>query len=140
MMFFKSIFISFTVWVLTALLNALLMGSVLFFLSDEFKYFPSAFGFTLFFTLIFSMPAVFVLWIVLLANWDEQTLFRSLLKTGFIVSILSSVVAYFLPFGVIKSERPLLSLCIVIAAISSIMMHHSMISSINKNKTTHSHA
>ncbi|MEO6731431.1 MAG: hypothetical protein ABIN01_09450 [Ferruginibacter sp.] len=86
------------------------------------------------------MPAVFVLWIVLLANWDEQTLFRSLLKTGFIVSILSSVVAYFLPFGVIKSERPLLSLCIVIAAISSIMMHHSMISSINKNKTTHSHA
>ena len=140
MRFFRSIFITFTVWNLTALLNALLMGTVLSILSNEFRQWSFTFGFAIVFTLIFSIPGIFIFWVVLTIKWHDDDLFRSLLKVGFIVSALSSLILYNLPFGLTNHEMFLLSLCIVIAAIASIMMHRSTIISINNNKQIESHA
>jgi hypothetical protein len=139
MIIIKSIWITFRVWVLAALFNALFIGTALPFLSSEFDGWVSRFLVSFIFTLIFSIPALFIFWIVLLVNWNEDILFRSLLQTGIVVSAISSLVLYALPLTESKGATFLLSLCVVIATISSIMMNHRLIKSNypTKNQTDH---
>ena len=130
----KSIFLSFTIWVLTALLNACLGGTWLSVFSNEFSAWQLIFLQVFVCTLFFSVPGMFIFWIVLLVNWEQERLFRVLLKTAFVVSILSSVILYFLPVDVVDDQQFFLSLCVVIASIASIMIHHSTIKTISANK------
>ena len=133
----KSIFAGFTVWVLTALLNAVLSSTVISFFSSEFNRWPSTFLLVFIFTLIFSIPGIFLFWITLLVNWNAEGLFRILLRLGFIVSGLSSLLIYALPMEMETGQLLLLSLCMVIATVTSIMLHHSILKSItaiNKNE------
>ena len=134
MRFFKSIFTAFTIWVLAALLNALLSGSWVTFFSKEMFSWPGAFILVFIFTLIFSIPGMFIFWIVMLINWNEELLFRTLLKTGFIISALSSLWLYLLDDFGMKGQQLFLSLGIVISAIGSIMAHHSILKMIYTNK------
>ena len=120
---------------LASLLNALLSGTVLFLFSTKFNYWPSAAGEVFFLTLVFSTPPNFIIWIVLLVNWHKDLLFRSLLKAGLTLSFLSSLVTFILPLGLAPGYQLLVSLCIVVAAISSIMLHHSIIVLTTKRKT-----
>lgn len=130
----KSIFSSFTVWILTALLNAVLSGTVVSILSSESESWPSTVLLVFIFTLVFSIPGIFIFWIILLVNWEAEGLFRILLRLGFIVSILSSLLVYVLPMGMEKGQLLLLSLCMMTATITSIMVHHSILMSITKKK------
>lgn len=127
----KSIFTCFTIWVLTALLNALLSGTWLSIFSNETGHWPEAFFIILISTLIFSIPGAFVLWIVLLINWNARLLFRTLLGTALVVSVLSSGLLYILPVDIIKGKQFFLSTCMVISSVASIMIHHTNIKSIN---------
>jgi hypothetical protein len=133
MMFIRSIYLSFTIWVLTVLLDALLYGTWLSLFSKEFSQWWEAFIAVVFFTLLFSIPGMFIFWMVLLVNWKQELLFRSLLKTIIIVSAVSSMLLYLLPLGVLRAQLIFLSRCIVIAAIVSTMIHHRKILSIIKN-------
>ncbi|MEP7142337.1 MAG: hypothetical protein ABI707_05690 [Ferruginibacter sp.] len=140
MRFIKSIFLSFTIWVLTALLNAIFSGSWLALFSIELKNWPTAFLVVLICTLVFSIPGMFIFWIVLLVRWNKDLLFRSLLQTGFIISALSSLLLFILPVNELKGQQAFLSLFIVIAVITSVMIHHSIIKSISKNIMTENDA
>ena len=134
MTLFKSILLSFTVWVMAALFNACLGGTWLSFFSNEFSTWQVIVLQVFVCTLFFSLPGMFIFWIVLLVNWEQERLFRVLLKTAFVVSILSSVILYFLPVDVVDDQQFFLSLCVVIASIASIMIHHSTIKTISANK------
>jgi hypothetical protein len=134
MKFIKSIFTAFTIWVLAAMLNALLSGSWVTFFSNEMYSWPGAFILVLIFTLIFSIPGMFIFWIVMLVNWNEELLFRTLLKAGFIISALSSLWLYLLDDFGINGQELFLSLGIVISAIASIMAHYRIFKMIYTNK------
>jgi hypothetical protein len=140
MVLIKSIFLSFTIWVLTALLNAVLAVTWLSIFSNEFTCLPAAILVVFIFTLIFSIPGMVIFWIVLLVNRDEELLFRSLLKTGFIVSALSSLMLYILNDDMIGGQKLFLPSCIVIASVASIMIHHPGINSISASKILKNHA
>ncbi|MBC7886610.1 MAG: hypothetical protein H7Z13_01880 [Ferruginibacter sp.] len=130
----KSILLSFSHWVLTALLNALLSGGWLSFFSTECNPWPGAYLLVFICTLVFSIPGIFIFWIVLLVNWDEDLLFRSLLKTGCIVAALTSLLLFVLPVDSIKGQQLFLSCCMLVASGASIMIHHSIIKSITPCK------
>lgn len=100
----KTIFLTFTIWVLTALLNGLLSGTWLILYSVEFNEWAVACFSVFIATLFFSIPGTFILWLVFLVNNKEEYLFRSLLKTGFIVSSLSSAFIFILPLGLPKNR------------------------------------
>ncbi len=133
MKFIKSIFLSFTIWILTALLNALLSGAILSF--TGLNQWPGALLLAFVFTLVFSVPGMFIFWIVLLTNWNDAILFRIMLRTGFIISGLSSLLLLIVPDNDVKAHFFLLSFCVVVAAIASIMVHHPIIQSVCRNKT-----
>ena len=126
MRFFKSIFLCFTIWVLTALINTLLSGTMLLFFSFDFHLSYSVFFLVFFFTLIFSIPAMFIFWNVLMIYWNNKNLFLILLRVGFITSCLSIPLVIKLLDEQMTTEM-WLSIFVIISAIGSIMFHHSII-------------
>ena len=126
MIFFKSIFLCLTIWVLTALINTLLSGTMLLFFSFDFHLSYSVFLLVFFFTLIFSIPAMFIFWNVLMIYWNNKNLFLILLRVGFITSCLSIPLVIKLLDEQMTTEM-WLSIFVIISAIGSIMFHHSII-------------
>lgn len=126
MRFFKSIFLCLTIWVLTALINTLLSGTMLLFFSFDFHLSYSVFFLVFFFTLIFSIPAMFIFWNVLMIYWNNKNLFLILLRVGFITSCLSIPLVIKLLDEQMTTEM-WLSIFVIISAIGSIMFHHSII-------------
>jgi hypothetical protein len=134
--YLKSILHSFTVWVLAALSNAILSACCLSVAPNEFDHWGEAFILAFFFTLVFSIPAVFVFWVAYMTNKmvDGNSLFRVLLRTGFITAAISGIL-FFVSFKVMfKGFTFFLMLSIIVAAISSIMLHHNFIINNHKNK------
>ncbi|MEJ7589141.1 MAG: hypothetical protein WKI04_16410 [Ferruginibacter sp.] len=138
MKFFKSVIISFTIWIMTGILNTLLSGSYLYYFSNEFSDAPGTYLLSFIFTLVFSIPGIFIFWLVLLVNRNSKLLFRSLLQAGFLISALSSLLLFALPFNHAKGQLVFLSGCIVVSPIASIMLHHSPIRSSTETKQ-HNH-
>ena len=126
MRFFKSIFLCLTIWVLTALINTLLSGTMLLFFSFDFHLSYSVFFLVFFFTLIFSIPAMFIFWNVLMIYWNNKNLFLILLRVGFITSCLSIPLVIKLLDEQMTTEM-WLSIFVIISAIGSIMFHHLII-------------
>ncbi len=140
LIFIRSLVLCFTVWVLTALLNTALAGTWLCLFANEYNQFSGTYMMVLIFTLIFSVPGMFFFWIILLATWDNENLFRTLLKAGMVISSLSTMILFVLPHGLARHEIIPLSACIIIAAVASIMIHHFWIKSISTNKKTEHYA
>jgi len=140
MKFFKSIFSAFTIWVWAALLNALLSATWLGLFSTECSYWPAGFGLTLVFTLIFSIPGMFIFWLVLLINWEKAMLFQSLLKAGFILSSLSSLILFLFDDTELERQQLFLSLSIVISSLTSIMVHFTIFKNIPSHKISNNYA
>ncbi len=126
MKLFKSIFICCSIWLLAGLLNALLFATWLSLFTTEFHHWPRTFGLALIFSLLFSVPGMFIFWVVFVVNWSCDLLFRHLLNAGLILSVLSSLLL-FLFDGEIQKQQFVLACYIVIAALSSIMIHHTFI-------------
>jgi hypothetical protein len=140
MQFFKSILSTFTIWVLAALLNASLSATWLWLFSNEYNHWPVVFALTLVFTLFFSIPGMFVFWLILLINWDKVMLFQTLLKAGAIISLLSSLFLFVLNDQELERHQFFLSLSIVISSIASIMMHFSIFNNLLSNKKPNKYA
>ena len=122
--FIRSILLSFTIWVLTALLNAAIGGTWLCLFTNEYSGPTSTYMMVLVITLLFSVPGMFFFWIVLLASWEGEHLFRTLLKAAMVISALSALLLFMLPHGLARSEIFALSACVIIAAVTSVMLHH----------------
>jgi hypothetical protein len=120
---------TFTIWVLTALINAVISACCLAFSNTEFNVWILAFLLTLFFTLLFSVPAVFIFFICFAATSksDAGHLFRVLLVAAFVTAIISAAGFYVAFYYQFKTFTIFLTLSIVISAISSIMLHHKFI-------------
>ncbi len=140
MKFFKSIFSTFTIWVLAALLNALISATWMSLFATEFNRWPVWFFLSVVFTLFFSLPGVFIFWLVLLANWQKPLLFQTLLKVGFIISSLSSLFLFVLNDHEIEGQQFPLSLSIIISSIASIMIHFTILKNISLNKIANDYA
>ena len=130
----RSIFLSFTVWVLAALFNAILSSTCLYFFMPDFQYWAGGIAVVFFLSLIFSVPGIIIFWIVILFNWDEDTLFRSLLKAGFIIAMASSLFLFTPIFKDFLKHPMILAPCILVATIGAIMLHHSTILSFFSKK------
>lgn len=130
----KSSFVCFTIWMLAALFNAMLTSICLYSFSADFTPRDGNFFLVFIFSLIFSVPGIIIFWIVLLVNWNEDMLFRTLLKTGFIVAAASSLFLCTPIFDGITKHPLSLAPCIIIATIGSIMLHHSLIISFFSKK------
>jgi hypothetical protein len=140
MKFFKSIFSAFTIWVLAALLNALISATWMSLFATEFNRWPVWFFLSVAFTLFFSVPGVFIFWLVLLANWQKPLLFQTLLKAGLIISSLSSLFLFVLNDHEIEGQQFAQSLSIIISSIASIMMHFPILKNIPSNKIANDYA
>ena len=136
----KAIFLTFTIWLLTALLNGLLSGTWLVFYSVEFNEWTIGCFSVFIATLFFSIPGTFILWLVFLVNSKEEYLFRSLLKAGFIVSSLSSAFIFVLPLGLGKREFLMVFLLAILSLTTAIMIHHAAIRTKTSHKTIENYA
>ena len=126
---------TFTIWVLTALINAILSASVLAFSDTEFNAWFFAFLLAFFFTLIFSVPAIFIFLIFFTATEKDDAgyLFRTLLITGFITASISAAAFYAAFNTAFKGFTILLMFSIVLSTLSAIMLHHKFIVAISKS-------
>lgn len=140
MRFFKSIFTTFTIWVLAALINALLSATWLWLFSIEYNHWPTGFALTLVFTLLFSTPGIFIFWLLLLINWEKAMLFQTLLKAGFLISSLSSLILFLFDDTELEGQQLFLTLSIIISSIVSIMTHFTIFKNISSNKISNDYA
>ena len=140
MRFFKSIFTTFTIWVLAALINALLSATWLWLFSNEYNHWPTGFALALVFTLLFSTPGIFIFWLLLLINWEKAMLFQTLLKAGFLISSFSSLILFLFEDTELEGQQLFLSLSIVISSTASIMMHFTIFKTFPSNKISNNYA
>ena len=124
---------TFTIWVLAALINALLSASCLFFTGHES--WPGAFMLSLIFTLLFSCPGIFIFWVTFISTPknDAAYLFRRLLKCTIIAAAVSATGFAVLFHGEFANCIFLLGWSIVIAGIVAVLAHNGFIVAICKN-------
>lgn len=139
--FIKISICTFTIWVLAALINAILSASCLLFKPGEFDNWADNFGLSFVVTLVFSVPSIFIIWLLFLMNntKDIQTLFQLLYRTAFILAVFSAALFAVSFYAMFQNYVFLLGLCILVAAVTAIMCHHSFIATIYKQKL-YSHA
>lgn len=127
---------SFTIWVLAALINAILSTCCLSVAPNNFGNWIENFTLIFFLTLVFSIPAIFIFWIIYMTTpMDGNALFPQLLRTGFIMAFISAVLFFIFFNSMFKSGAFFLALSIIVAAVTSIMLHHHFIVASYKNKT-----
>ena len=118
---------TFTIWLLTASINALLAGIAVAIINHEYGRVPEFCLISGILSLVFSVPGFFIFWIVLLVKAAKQergrTLFRAALGTGFILSAATAACSYGLLFNAVKNYSFVLILIIVLSFLSSIMIH-----------------
>jgi hypothetical protein len=126
---------TFTIWVLTALINAVVSASVLAFSDTEFNMWSFTFLLAFFFTLIFSVPAGFIFFILFTVTEksDAGYLFRVLLVTGFITASISTALFYTAFNTAFKGFTIFLVFSIVLSTISAILLHHKFIAATCKS-------
>jgi hypothetical protein len=117
--FIKSSFFTFTIWIVTAMLNSLLYA-VIFSLGNLVKDgFIETAGIVFFFSLLMSVSA----------NCQHEQLSRILLRTVFILTLFTVMVITLVPGGTQKGHWLLQSSIIVVSAIISVMLHHRFLKS-----------
>lgn|GEM_PF-2084069 len=129
MNFIKTTFFTFTIWIVTALVNGLLYAVIFSLGNMGNDYFIETAGMVFFFSLLISVPAVFVLWIVFLTSCQNEQLTRILLRTVFILSLFTVIVIALVPGGTQNGHWLLQSSIIIVSAIISLMLHHRFLKS-----------
>lgn len=130
----RTIVVTFTTWVLTALLNGLLAGTWLVLFPPFKEYWAIYYLSSFLTTLVLSTPGYFIYWIVFLTSSAEGKLFGILLRTGLIISFLSAMLFFLLPFVNFGHQEFFLSACTIISTIAAIMIHHRSIQLIDAKK------
>ncbi len=132
------VFVNFTLWMLTALVNGLLGGTWCYVFVANWKSWWEHCLLIFLATLVFSVPGFFIIWIVLLGNYASPGLFRSLLKAGLVVSALSSMLLLCFD-DFIVGQQLMLAVLTVLSTLVSIMLLHSIINYFFNHKNAFSH-
>lgn len=133
--FFKTCFLTFTIWVFAASVNGLLYA-VVFTLGNIVRNdFIESFGLAFIFSAFFSAPAAFCLWIVFITNSEKENLSKILLQAVFVLSLCSCVLIQFLPNDVYKGHWLLLSAIIVVSSVTSVLLHHRFLRSLHHSQS-----
>lgn len=130
MTLFKSVFICFTIWVLTGLLNGVMAGSFIILTTEAFYQWPFEIIEVALCTLVCSIPGMFVFWLVMLFNWKQELLFRRMLLAGFIITALSTFLVFCMPDFIPKNRQVGIAVLTIISITGSLMMHHRYIKAI----------
>ncbi len=131
----QTIIYSFTIWIVAALINAVLNATLLGFSEFRNESWPGAFVLALIFSLLFSAPGILILWVVFLINMDEEELFKIILKSGILLSICTAIFFMCTLGRQFEEHSTLMAMFSVVSAIVAIMVHHQLITTINKNQS-----
>jgi putative effector of murein hydrolase len=137
-LFIKTTFFSFTIWVLTAFINGALYAIVFCLGKLVHSDFAESFALAIIFSMLFSIPAIFCLWLVFLHNNEEDDLSVRLLKAAFVLSSLSCLLLLLLPEDVVNGHWLLLSLIIVVSSLVAVLIHHPILKSFHKQNQSNS--
>lgn len=135
--FVRSVFLCITIWVLTGILSGLLTGSCLMFIQSSTELWPGIVLFVGLFTMAFSIPGMFVFLLIVIWNWNSPALFRIMLRCAAMLPLLSTSLLYLFPMGLDRNEFSVISIGVTISCLTSVMLHHSIIKSINENNISH---
>lgn len=127
--FLKTCFCTFTIWIVAALVNSILYAIIFNLGNIVRENFSESVGLAFFFSLLFSAPAVFFLWIVFLVNSENENLSKILLRAVFILSLFSCVFIAFVPDEVYKGHWLLLGFIIIVSSVISVLLHHRFLKS-----------
>lgn len=127
MKFIRISFICCSIWVCAALINGSLAATWLWFHNTRFNNWFEVFLPSGFISLPLSVPGMFLFWIVFLVNEGKDKLFLLLLKTALLVASSASLIFYLIAGSKFSGDNPVLILLAFIAAISSLMLHRSVI-------------
>jgi hypothetical protein len=125
--FLKISFFTFTIWILAAFINAVLFTLVFNISGLVINNVNETIILSFLFSLLFSVPAIFFLWIVFLASSGHRNLSSILLKTAFVLALLSCIFIPLVPGDVYEGHWFLLSFIIVTSSVSSVLLHHSFL-------------
>jgi hypothetical protein len=119
---------TFTIWILTSLINGLLCGAYVSITIRNHEDFLFNTICSLFISLLFSAPGFFIFWIVLLLKVAAKTygraLFRAALSTGFLLATATAIICsqFFNP-EFPGNRYVWILLFAILSAMSGIMMH-----------------
>ena len=125
--YIKITVITFTTWLVFAMVNGFLTG-IFITITRHNPYDCALFiviGF--FISLLFSTPGFFIFWIILLisfANHNQQrALFRHALSAGFVLSSTAAIACSHIFLQHFSSYKYILILLVIVSCITSIMIH-----------------
>ncbi len=136
--FIKTVSASFTIWVAAALINGLLVAALSLFVNHDSGELGLTFGLVIVFSLLFSIPGIFIFWLFFIANYFQEGLFQLLLKTALFTSLFSALIFFGWVGRGFHSDNIWLIIFAVVAAVASVMIHHGSVRNIvneNKNQT-----
>ncbi len=130
--FIRISFFSFSIWLTAAFINGLLYATVFSLGELADVHFAEGFGLCTVFSLVFSFPAACCLWLVFLTRAKAPGLPGILLKVSFVLSLVSCLFIMALPKEVYRGHWLLLTLIILFSSTSSVLLHHGILRSFNK--------
>ena len=133
--YLKITFRTFTIWILTSVINGTLWAFYISFSKDVFGNLAGDALLIFSASLFFSAPGFFIFWIILLIKLGngtyERALFRAALSTGFILAVLFGLIGLVIFGPQFLPDKYVGILFPVVSAITSIMIHFSYFKKIN---------
>lgn len=125
---------TFTIWIMASLINGLLCGISLSVINLNYTEIIPDSIVIFFISLFFSAPGVFIFWIVLLIKIagyiTERALFRTALGTGFVLASATAAFCSKMFSDEFSNHSFVIAACIILSAMSSIMLHFNQIKKI----------
>lgn len=131
---FKTTFFSFTIWLSAAIINGMLFAGIFSLGHLNRLQFWDSLGTAIIFSLLFSAPASFCLFLYFITHTGQRALSASLLKLSVVLSVFSCLFIAALPQHVYKGHWLLLSFIIVSSTVLAVLLHHPAIRSFNKEQ------
>ena len=126
--------LSFTIWIMAALFNAIGVEMLLFVMGKVNVDIIESLGIILLLSLLFSLPGIFLFWIIFISNYNSPRLYQKLLFSALLISSLNSAIVQYFFSGSIQVTSWLIVSVTVVATFFSLAMHHRSISKISKGQ------
>ncbi len=138
MKYFQSAFYSFTIWVLASIINGITSGLYLI-LSGKMG--PEALMGSLVFSLVFSLPGIFLFWIYFMIRLYKHSggskLFIELLNAALLVAIFSGIIFYQFLGNEFRSNNIVLMILGIVATLIALFVHRGTFLSSFTNDNQH---
>jgi hypothetical protein len=125
--FLRTTIVSFAIWLAAAFLNAILDITYITIAGYGKGELTEGFGMVLIVSLLFSIPGILIFWIVYLLNYQNEKLFRLLVKTALLTSLLSGMIFFIWLSEGFKGHSGNLVILATFAAFLSVSLHFRVI-------------